>query len=49
MALKNDIEMYPMHNEWKSADAERFISTLKNKAYKYMTSFSKNVYIRTHS
>ena len=49
MALKNDIEMYPTDNEWKSAVAERFISTLKNKACKYMTSFSKNVYIRTHS
>ena len=45
MAIKNDIEMYSTHNEWKSAVAERFISTLKNKAYKYMTSFSKNVYI----
>ena len=49
MDLKNDIEMYPTDNEWKSAVAERFISTLKNKACKYMTSFSKNVYIRTHS
>ena len=25
--------------------AERFIKTLKNKIYKYMTSISKNVYI----
>ena len=41
---KNDIEMYSMHNEGKSVVAERFIRTLKNKIYKYMTSISKNVY-----
>ena len=41
----NDIEMYSIHNEEKSVIAERFISTLKNKIYKYMTSVSKNVYI----
>ena len=29
----------------KSVVAERFIRTLKNKIYKYMTSASKNVYI----
>ena len=29
----------------KFAIAERFIRTLKNKIYKYMTSVSKNVYI----
>ena len=29
----------------KSAVAERFIRTLKNKIYNYMTSTSKNVYI----
>ena len=40
-----DIEMYSMHNEGKSAINERFIRTLKNKVYKYMTSISKNVYI----
>ena len=34
-----------MHNEGKSVVAERFIRTLKNKIYKYMTSISKNVYI----
>ena len=45
MVRKNDIEMYSMHNEGKSAVAERFIRTLKNKIYKYMTSISKNVYI----
>ena len=41
----NDIEMYSIHNEGKSVVAERFIRTLKNKIYKYMTSVSKNVYI----
>ena len=42
---KNDIEMYSMHNEKKSVDAERFIRTSKTKTYKYMTSILKNVYI----
>ena len=37
--------MYSIHNEGKSIVAERFIRTLKNKIYKYMTSISKNVYI----
>ena len=37
--------MYSTHNEGKSVAAERFIRTLKNKIYKYMTSISKNVYI----
>ena len=37
--------MYSIHNEGKSVVAERFIRTLKNKIYKYMTSISKNVYI----
>ena len=37
--------MYSTHNEGKSAVAERFIRTLRNKIYKYMTSISKNVYI----
>ena len=41
----NDIEMYSIHNEGKSVVAERFIRTLKNKIYKYMTLISKNVYI----
>ena len=41
----NDIEIYSIHNEAKSVIAERFIRTLKNKIYKYMTSVSKNVYI----
>ena len=34
-----------MHNEGKSDVTERFIRTLNNKIYKYMTSISKNVYI----
>ena len=37
--------MYSTHNEGKSVAAERFIGTLKNKIYKYMTSVSKNVNI----
>ena len=37
--------MYSANNEGKSVIAERFIRTLKNKIYKYMTSVSKNVYI----
>ena len=41
----NDIEMYSIHNEGKSVAAERFMRTLKNKIYKYMTSISKKVYI----
>ena len=40
---KNDIEMYSTHNEGKSVVAERFIRTIKNKIYKYMTSISKIV------
>ena len=41
----NDIAMCSTHNEGKSVVAERFIRTLKNKIYKYITSVSKNVYI----
>ena len=37
--------MYSIHNEGKSVVVERFIRTLKNKMYKYLTSISKNVYI----
>ena len=37
--------MHSMHNEEKSVPAERFIRTLKNKIYKYMTSILKNMYI----
>ena len=40
----NDIEMYSIHNEEKSVATERFIRTLKNKIYKYITAISKNVY-----
>ena len=42
---KNGIEMHSTHNEQKSVIAERWIRTLKNKIYKYMTLFSKNLYI----
>ena len=46
MTKRNAIEMYSTEeNEGKSAVAEIFIRTLKNKIYKYMTSVSKNVYI----
>ena len=37
--------MYSDHNERKCVVAERFIKTLRNKIYKYMTSISKDVYI----
>ena len=37
--------MYSKHNEGKSVIAERFIRTIKNKIYKYVTLISKNVYI----
>ena len=42
---KNDIEMCSTFNEGKSVVAERFIRTLSNKIYKYMTFSTKNVYI----
>ena len=41
----NNIDMYSTHNENKSVVPESFISTIKNKSYKCMTSISKNVYI----
>ena len=41
----NDIKMYSTNNEGKSVIAERFIRTIKNKIYEYMTSMSKNVYM----
>ena len=41
----NDTEMYSTHNKGKSVIAERFIRTLKNKLYKYMTPISKIAYI----
>ena len=37
--------MYSTHNEAKSVLAERFIRTLKNKNYKYMTLILKIVHI----
>ena len=37
--------MYSTHNEEKSVVTERFIRTLRNKIYEYMTSLSRNVYI----
>ena len=37
--------MYSTHSEGKSVVAERFIGTLKNKIYKYMTSVPKIAYI----
>ena len=41
----NNIEIYSTFNKGKSALAERFIRTLKNKIFKHMTAISKNVYI----
>ena len=41
---ENYIAIYSAHNEGKSLVVERFIKTLKNKIYKYMTSISKNLY-----
>ena len=37
----NHIEMHSTHNREKSIVTERFIRTLKNKIYKYMTLVSK--------
>ena len=37
--------MYSTHSEGKSVVAERFISNLKNKIYKYMTKIKKNIYV----
>ena len=42
MVRKQCIEIYSTHKEGKSVIAERFIITLKNKIYKYVTSVSKN-------
>ena len=36
--------MYSTYNEGKSVVGDRFIRTLKNKVFKYMTAISKNVY-----
>ena len=37
--------MHSMQNKGKSVVAEKFIRTVNNKVYEYMTSVSKNVYI----
>ena len=37
----NVIEIYSTYNEGKSVIAERFIRTLENKIYEYVTSISK--------
>ena len=37
--------MYSTRNEEKLVVPKRFIRTVKNKIYKYMTSISKNMYI----
>ena len=39
------LKLILIHNEGKSAVAERLIRTLKTKLYKYMTSVSKSVQI----
>ena len=39
----NNIEMYSTHNEGKSVVATRFVRTLKNKIYEYMTAVLKKV------
>ena len=37
--------MYSVHNEGKSVAAEKFVRTIKNKNYKYVTSiFRKCIY-----
>ena len=40
----NDIGMYSTYNKGKSVVAERLISTLKNKTFKYVIDISKNVH-----
>ena len=40
---ENHIEIFSTYNEGKSAVAERFIRTLKNKTYKHLTAVSKIV------
>ena len=40
----NNIVMYSTNKQGKSVIAERFIRTLKNKIYEYMTAISKNAY-----
>ena len=38
---KIDIKIFSTHNEREPVVAERFIRTLRNKIYKYMTAVSK--------
>ena len=45
MARNNAIEMYLTHNEEKYVISERFIRSVKNKVYKYISLISKNTYI----
>ena len=40
----NNTEMYSTYNVGKSAVAERFIGTLKNKIFKHITAIQQNVY-----
>ena len=44
----NDINKYSTQNEEKSVVADRFITNLKHKTYKFMNSISKNVYIESN-
>ena len=44
MVKDNVIAIYSINNEGKSAIAEKFIRTLKNKIFKHMTAILKNVY-----
>ena len=41
----NNIEMYSTQDEGNSVVAATFITTLKNKIFKYITPISENVYI----
>ena len=42
--VNNNVEMYSTYNKGKSAVAERFIWTLKNKIYKHVTAASGDAY-----
>ena len=44
-SFNNKIQMYSTDNVGKSVVTERFIRTLKNNLYKYITSTSKNMHI----
>ena len=41
----NDIKIYSTYNKGKSAVAERFIRTFKNKIYRHITAVIKKMYI----